>query len=63
MRRIQKILAGVFFGGVLLCGIGAGVAFVEFSSFEYGGEKQIGSDVLVTEALSLIHISEPTRPY
>ena len=50
MRRIQKILAGVFFGGVLLCGIGAGVAFVEFSSFEYGGEKQIGSDVLVTEA-------------
>lgn len=50
MRRIQKILAGVFFGGVLLCGIGAGVAFVEFSSFEYGGEKLIGSDVLVTEA-------------
>lgn len=51
MRKIQKILSGVFLGGILLCGIGTGVAFVEFSSFEYGGERQIGSDAMVTETI------------
>ena len=48
MRRIQKILFGTFLGGVLLCGVGAGTALVEYSSFTYAGEKKIG--------LSLIHI-------
>ena len=38
MRRIQKILFGTFLGGVLLCGVGAGTALVEYSSFTYAGE-------------------------
>lgn len=51
MRKIQKILTGVFLGGVLLGGIGTGVAFVEYSSFAYAGEKQIGQQNLVTREL------------
>lgn len=51
MRRMQKILTGVFLGGVLLSGIGTGVAFVEYSSFAYAGEKQIGQQTLVTREL------------
>ena len=49
MRRIQKLLIGVFLGGVLLGGIGTGVALVEYSSLTYGGEKQIGAKNLVTK--------------
>lgn len=45
MRRIQKILFGTFLGGVLLCGVGAGTALVEYSSFTYAGEKKIGWEV------------------
>lgn len=46
MRRIQKLLAGTLLGGVLLTGIGTGVALVEYSSFAYAGEKLIGADNL-----------------
>lgn len=42
MKKINNILAGIFLSGVLLIGIGAGVAFWEYSSFEYQGEHQIG---------------------
>lgn len=51
MRKIQKILIGTFLGGILLGGIGTGVAFVEYSSFAYAGEKQIGQESLVTKEL------------
>ena len=51
MRRIQKILLGTFLGGVLLCGIGAGTALVEYSSFVYAGEKKIGWEDLETKNL------------
>lgn len=37
MHKVQMVLLGVFFGGVLLGGIGAGVALVEYSSLDYGG--------------------------
>jgi len=49
MRRTQKILIGLFLGGVLLCGIGTGVAMVEYSSLTYAGEKLLGEEHLVTE--------------
>lgn len=48
MRRIQKAFIGMFLCGVLLGGIGSGIAFVEYSSFGYAGEKQMGRENLVT---------------
>lgn len=51
MRRLQKILLGTFLGGVLLGGIGTGVAFVEYSSITYAGEKKIGQDSVVKKEL------------
>lgn len=37
--------------GVLLGGVGTGIALVEYSSLAYGGEKLIGEDSLVTKTL------------
>lgn len=48
MRKIQKILIGMFLGGVLLGGIGSGIAFAEYSSFRYAGKKLVGAENLVT---------------
>lgn len=49
MRKMQKILIGIFFGGIFLGGIGTGVAFVEFASITYAGEKIIGASSMVTK--------------
>ena len=49
MRNIQKKLLGMFAGGVLLTGIGTGIALVEYSTLSYGGHKIIGEDKLVTD--------------
>ena len=49
MRNIQKKLLGMFAGGVLLTGIGTGIALVEYSTLSYGGHKIIGEDNLVTD--------------
>lgn len=51
MRKTQKILIGLFLGGVLLGGVGTGVGLLEYSSFAYGGEKLLGEEHLVTENL------------
>lgn len=51
MKKIQKIMIGVFCGGVLLCGIGTGVAAAEFSSLTYGGERIIGETRMETKTL------------
>lgn len=51
MRRIQKILIGAFLCGVLLTGVGTGVAMVEYSSLVYAGEKQIGEENIKTVEL------------
>lgn len=59
MCKIQKILIGVFVCGVLLGGVGTGIAFVEYSSFAYGGEKKVGEEHLVTRQLD--HIFDPAR--
>lgn len=47
----RKVLAAVFFGGALLCGIGTGVSLVEYSSFEYLGEKPIGGGKTETKVI------------
>lgn len=51
MRRIQKVMAGVFLGGVLLGGIGTGTAMVEYSTLSYGGERLLGEEYVVTKNL------------
>lgn len=38
MRKIYKIIGGMLITGTLVAGIGSGVAFAEYSTFEYGGE-------------------------
>ncbi len=59
MRKIQKILIGIFSGGVLLGGIGTGIALVEGSALAYGGEKMIGSENLVVRELE--HTFDPQK--
>lgn len=43
MRKKWMILAGCFFGGILICGLGVGIGFVEFSHFTYAGDRTLGS--------------------
>lgn len=50
MNRIRLILAGVLGGGILLMGIGTGVALKEYSSLEYSGEHIIGDVDMQTES-------------
>jgi hypothetical protein len=45
MRKKWMILAGCFFAGVLLCGLGAGICFAEFSDFTYAGNVKTGKSV------------------
>lgn len=51
MRRSQKWLLGIFAAGVLLGGVGTGVAMVEYSGLSYGGRQILGVENLVTENL------------
>lgn len=51
MRNIQKVFIGIFLSGVLLGGIGTGIALGEFSSLSYGGKKIIGEENLVTKEM------------
>lgn len=51
MKGFQKILLGVLGGGVLLCGIGTGVAITEFSSLSYAGERTVGETDMETATL------------
>lgn len=47
----KMIMITVFLCGILLVGIGAGVAFGEYSGFEYGGEKTL--DIGKIETMTL----------
>lgn len=49
---LKKILIGIFMVGILCCGIGAGVMFQEYSSFEYMGEKRIESNKIEEKTLT-----------
>lgn len=61
MRKVQKVLVGIFFGGVLLGGIGTGVALVEYSSLAYGGERMIGEEGLVTREIDYAFVPGEER--
>ncbi len=45
MCKKWLILAGCFFGGILLCGLGAGIQFMEISGFTYAGDREQGKVV------------------
>ena len=51
MRKIQAAFVGMFIVGVLLTGVGVGVALIEYSSLQYGGEKLRSGDTLDTKVL------------
>lgn len=52
MRRIYKVIGGMLIAGVLIAGIGSGVAFAEYSSFEYGGEVVLAGSERFTKTLN-----------
>lgn len=49
MRKLHMVLLGVFGAGVLLGGIGTGIAIGEFSGLEYKGDVMIGEENLITK--------------
>lgn len=51
MRKLQKVLSGLFLFGVLIAGVGTGIAVVEYTSLKYAGERVIGAESLKTENL------------
>lgn len=51
MRRIYKIIGGMLIVGTLVAGIGSGVAFAEYSAFEYGGEAVLSGSERFTKTL------------
>ncbi|MBQ2699389.1 MAG: hypothetical protein IJF62_05570 [Firmicutes bacterium] len=48
----RKLLVIVFLAGLLLVGLGCGVAFAQYSQFEYVGERQIGAEELTQVTLT-----------
>ena len=52
MRKATKVLLGTFFAGALVCGIGCGVAFAEFTSLEYTGVHTYGAEDFVQEQVT-----------
>ena len=53
MSRWHKILIGIFCCGILLCGLGVGIAFMEFSALTYGGKQVIGKSDIKTENIDV----------
>ncbi|MDE6433614.1 MAG: hypothetical protein K2L07_05235 [Lachnospiraceae bacterium] len=51
MRRIYKIIGVLLISGVLLTGIGSGVAFAEYSNFEYGEESTLEGSEYFTKTV------------
>lgn len=43
--KYKKVMAAVFLSGLLMMGIGGGVAFAEFSSLSYGGDISLSGEM------------------
>ena len=48
----RKMLAVVFCAGALICGAGVGISLVEYSSFEFLGEKNIGGNDVTSKTIT-----------
>lgn len=59
MRKIYKVIGSMLAAGVFLTGIGSGVAFAEYSSFEYGGEAMLEGSEHFTKTVEY-KVSEKT---
>lgn len=61
MSRQHKITLAVFCIGVLLCGIGTGLAFTEFSALTYGGRQILGETDMRTEDLDVAFVPKENQ--
>lgn len=61
MFKKWMILAGCFFGGILICGLGAGIGFIEFSQFTYVGDRLLAS--MQNETLTYVADDEVDKYY
>lgn len=61
LKKYYWIIAGCFLGGILLCGLGAGICFAEFSGFSYAGDRELGQ--VVDKTLSYRLDEEAERYY
>ena len=58
----RKILLGALFTGLLMSGLGAGIAITDFSEFTYGGKINIFEENVVTETFS-VNVSPENSDY
>lgn len=70
LKKLRAVMAGILCAGLLLVGIGFGVAFGEFSSFTYAGHSELDgmvprtySDKLVLEDNARLYISANYSTY
>jgi len=69
MHKMTRTLVLIFFCGILLMGVGCGIAFVEYSSLEYEGVHVIGNKenaeliyTIETEEERTLMIEKDNRP-
>lgn len=53
MGKYRKLLAAILIGGVLLGGVGTGIALAEYASLEYTGQQNLTMGELVTKDFTL----------
>lgn len=61
MSRQHRIAIVIFCVGVLLCGIGAGLAFTEFSALTYGGRQILGETDMRTEDFDVAFVPKENQ--
>lgn len=60
-NRLRLIMLGVFCAGVLLTGIGVGIAIVEYTSLEYTGVHMIGGEATESDYEFTVELEEDEK--